>query len=303
MLHLPACQWLYSEHDAAVGYVAAVFEARRRWNFAGAGSDGVISYRMFLLFPLVVLRRLKSILLGVFAGEEIFSAAHSELVLPHRLINCGSHGRDGEPGFVNGSEVPHRQPDCGGGPVINSAAQQPLVDHKFLFSRMLLLMSILSGIGLSVPCLTAGAVGDGRIWHVLDRVRWAALAIMWERSLNYEDLPPFSQWLHRVVLNVLGESEFTFRVPTTLCYVLAIYVVTSSAAFSHTTFGGLVAIVTAWHPSRTSGSHVCPMLRCYSAVVGTVLSVCGALVKGPIRLFVGFLLDRRLYRIGVDFTI
>lgn len=85
LLHLPACQWLYSEHDAAVG----TLQRYTKRDVVGILQElglkvELITYRMFLLFPLVVLRRLKSILLGV---NKDVSAAHSELVLPHRLIN------------------------------------------------------------------------------------------------------------------------------------------------------------------------------------------------------------------------
>lgn len=129
----------------------------------------------------------------------------------------------------------------------NAAAQQPVVEPPF-YGRILLLISILSGIGLSVPCLTAGPLAMdeyGTYWIASD-----GPLTMWERSLNYENIPPFAPWLHRVILNVLGESEFTFRVPTTLCYVLAIYVsYLVGREFAGTTFGGLVALVTAWHPS------------------------------------------------------
>ena len=103
----------------------------------------------------------------------------------------------------------------------SSAAQQPVIEPPF-YGRMLLLISILSGIGLSVPCLTAGPLAMdeyGTYWIASD-----GPLTMWERSLNYENIPPLAPWLHRVILNVLGESELTFRVPTTLCYVLAIYV-------------------------------------------------------------------------------
>lgn len=85
LLHLPACQWLYSEHDAAVktqqrysrGDVARLLDE------LGLHCE-LLTYRMFLLLPLVVLRRLKSIVFGVSATSD---AAQSELVLPSRIIN------------------------------------------------------------------------------------------------------------------------------------------------------------------------------------------------------------------------
>ena len=85
LLHLPACQWLYSEHDAAVktqqrysrGDVARLIEE------LGLHCE-LLTYRMFLLFPLVVLRRLKSILYRL---STTSAAARSELVLPNGIIN------------------------------------------------------------------------------------------------------------------------------------------------------------------------------------------------------------------------
>jgi SAM-dependent methyltransferase len=86
LLHVPAYQWLYSDHDAAV-------HTRERYTVrqvrALLGSLGLsiecLSYRVCLLFPLVVLARLPSLL----RRRRGDGGAVSDLVLPPRWINAG----------------------------------------------------------------------------------------------------------------------------------------------------------------------------------------------------------------------
>lgn len=87
LLHLPAFNWLYSDHDVAV---------HTRWRYrrpevfrilSRLGLESVlVSYRMCLLFPLVVLTRLPSIfrLRGRYRSDE---HASSDLRVPARLIS------------------------------------------------------------------------------------------------------------------------------------------------------------------------------------------------------------------------
>jgi SAM-dependent methyltransferase len=85
LLHLPAFNWLYSRHDTAV-HTRSRFRRGEVVQLLEALSLRVelVTYRMFLLFPLVVLARLPSILRG---GDRNARTARSELQLPHRMIN------------------------------------------------------------------------------------------------------------------------------------------------------------------------------------------------------------------------
>lgn len=89
LLHLPAFNWLYSQHDAAVHtrHRFSKSEVVRLLDQLGLTTE-LITYRMFLLFPAVVVARLPSLLRGV--TDEC--AARSDLVLPSRLINATLNG-------------------------------------------------------------------------------------------------------------------------------------------------------------------------------------------------------------------
>jgi SAM-dependent methyltransferase len=85
LLHLPALNWLYSRHDAAV-HTRSRFRRGEVIQLLEALSLKVefVSYRMFLLFPLVVLARLPSILRG---GDREAHTARSDLQLPNQMLN------------------------------------------------------------------------------------------------------------------------------------------------------------------------------------------------------------------------
>jgi hypothetical protein len=85
LLHVPAYQWLYSDHDAAV-HTRERFTARQvRQLLTGLGLKiELLTYRVCLLFPLVVLRRLPSILRNRM-GET--SRPESDLTVPATWIN------------------------------------------------------------------------------------------------------------------------------------------------------------------------------------------------------------------------
>jgi SAM-dependent methyltransferase len=85
LLHLPAFRWLYSRHDVAV---------HTRHRFSSREVSELLTelglrielntYRMCFLFPLVVCRRLPSLLFGSpAAGADV----RSDLKIPHRVIN------------------------------------------------------------------------------------------------------------------------------------------------------------------------------------------------------------------------
>ena len=85
LLHLPAFNWLYSQHDVAV-------HTRHRFKKPEVATVlkelelniELITYRMFLLFPLVVLSRLPSIL---FANRTPSCDVKSDLELPNQMVN------------------------------------------------------------------------------------------------------------------------------------------------------------------------------------------------------------------------
>lgn len=85
LLHLPALQWLYSKHDVAVHTKHRFHrdEVRALLDRLGLHVE-VITYRMFLLLPLLVMSRLPSLLFGVSrAGDDV----QSDLPLPVAPVN------------------------------------------------------------------------------------------------------------------------------------------------------------------------------------------------------------------------
>lgn len=129
------------------------------------------------------------------------------------------------------------------------------------FGFWILLAAILSGVGLSIPLLTAGPLvldEYGTYWLADDRSPLS----LWERSLNYENIPPLSPWIHRLSLRWLGESEWSFRLPSAVWYVLAIgmsYLM--GREIRGPLHGGLCALVTAWHPTALGEVLIA---RCYA---------------------------------------
>ncbi len=126
---------------------------------------------------------------------------------------------------------------------------------------VLLVISILSGIGLSLPCLFAGplALDEYGTYWLAGRNNPKTL---WERSLNYENIPPLSPWLHRIFMDVLGESEFAFRLPSAVWFVTAIVAAWFlGKEVMGPAGGGLTALVVAWHPNALGEIRIA---RCYS---------------------------------------
>lgn len=85
LLHLPAYNWMKSRHDHAVHtrHRFTTSEARRMVGELGLKVE-FLSYRMFLLFPLVVCLRLPSIL---FKRLRQSQSRHSEIRLPPGIVN------------------------------------------------------------------------------------------------------------------------------------------------------------------------------------------------------------------------
>jgi 4-amino-4-deoxy-L-arabinose transferase-like glycosyltransferase len=85
---------------------------------------------------------------------------------------------------------------------------------------------------------------------------------LWQRSLNYENIPPLAPALDRLVMNLFGESEWSFRLSAAACFPLAILAsYFFGKEFRDPTFGGLCALVTAWNPLALGEIRIA---RCYS---------------------------------------
>ena len=85
LLHLPAMRWLYSRHDVAV-------HTKRRFSRAEVVSlfgeldlqIELLTYRMFLLFPVIVMARLPSLLCRTGIDQ---AAVRSDIALPTGPVN------------------------------------------------------------------------------------------------------------------------------------------------------------------------------------------------------------------------
>jgi hypothetical protein len=85
LLHVPAYDWLYSRHDVAVGTRQRFTAGQIRALLDELGlTRELLTYRMCLLFPLVVLSRLPSLLFGVRRSD---GTAESDLNLPPPWLN------------------------------------------------------------------------------------------------------------------------------------------------------------------------------------------------------------------------
>lgn len=90
ILHVPAYEWLRSGHDVAV-HTRERFTARQiRGLLADLGlHEERLTYRLCLLFPLLLLRRFPSILIRLMRGESggTGAAAASEVAMPPAWLN------------------------------------------------------------------------------------------------------------------------------------------------------------------------------------------------------------------------
>jgi hypothetical protein len=139
---------------------------------------------------------------------------------------------------------------------IQSPAEQRLAGS-------LLALAFLSGGVLMIPMLTAGALAldeYGTYWITGD----GPLTI-WQRSLDYENIPPLSPWVRRIFMLVLGESEFSFRLPAAVWFLMAIAMTyLLGKEFRSPLFGALCALVLAWNPTVLTEIS---FARCYSLTV------------------------------------
>lgn len=116
------------------------------------------------------------------------------------------------------------------------------------WGRGLLIAAIFSGIFLLMPLVTAGplALDEHVSYWMVSSDRPATIL---ERTLNYGAVPPLSTWVESAFLTAFGKSEFVFRLPSALCYLLAIgamYI--GGRHIAGPIPGGLGALVLAWYP-------------------------------------------------------
>lgn len=127
------------------------------------------------------------------------------------------------------------------------------------FAVSVLVVALVSCIGLMLPMLFAGPL-------VLDEygTYWIAgdgPLSLWERSLNYENIPPLAPAINRLFLRLFGESEFVFRLPSALCYVASIALIFQlGRRVKDADFGALLALILAWHPVLLDEVRIA---RCY----------------------------------------
>lgn len=106
LLNLPAFPWLYSAHDIAVGTRQRTTKAELRDYLQSLGLNVEwISYRVFVLFPAVVLMRLPSLL-----GRAPRPTAVSDVRATNRLLN---HGLAGLLSSENAAILHGFRPPCG----------------------------------------------------------------------------------------------------------------------------------------------------------------------------------------------
>lgn len=149
---------------------------------------------------------------------------------------------------------------------VSGSGERDLLD----IPNLLLLLAVASWCLLMWPLCTAGPLvldEHGSYWIIDSDLPGSSL----NRSLEYAAIPPLSSWLQEVFLNVLGKSEFAFRLPSALCALGAIVVCYLVGAASGCRLaGGLAACIIAWHPEAMDEVRIA---RCYGLVLllGAVL--------------------------------
>jgi len=130
--------------------------------------------------------------------------------------------------------------------------------------RCLLGLACLSAILLMWPMFAAGPLvldEHGSYWIVDSDLPGSS----WTRSLDYAAIPPLSGWMQGLFLTVFGKSELVFRLPSAVCYLLAVIVIYRVGAdLQDRILGGLAAVVLAWHPEALDEIRIA---RCYGLVL------------------------------------
>lgn len=129
-----------------------------------------------------------------------------------------------------------------------------------LSPALLLSFALVSGAALMIPTVFAGPLvldEHGTFWLVGENNP----GTLWERSLNYENIPPLAPWLQRQSCRLFGVSELSLRLPSILSYwlsILAAYWL--GRELLGPLGGGLAAVVMAWHPEAIGEIRIA---RCY----------------------------------------
>ncbi len=125
---------------------------------------------------------------------------------------------------------------------------------------LVLAAALLSGLLLMIPALRPVPLAMdeyGTYWIISD----ANPLTLMERSLQYENIPPLSPLIRQWMFAVLGESEFTFRLPSVIWYLLTIMTVyVLGRDLLGPWPGALAALVCAWHQNVLGEV---PIARCY----------------------------------------
>lgn len=124
----------------------------------------------------------------------------------------------------------------------------------------LVAFALLSGVGLMIPTVFAGPLvldEYGTYWLVGPENP----GTLWQRSLDYENIPPLSPYLQRLLCQTFGTSELSLRLLSMLSYWLAIVAVyLLGRDLLGRMQGGLAAVVLAWHPEALGEIRIA---RCY----------------------------------------
>jgi hypothetical protein len=125
---------------------------------------------------------------------------------------------------------------------------------------LVLAAALLSGLLLMIPALRPVPLAMdeyGTYWIMSDE---NPLTLM-ERSLKYENIPPLSPIIRRVFFSVFGQTEFAFRLPFVVWYLLTIGGVYLLGRELLGRFpGALAALVCAWHQNVLGEVRIA---RCY----------------------------------------
>lgn len=139
---------------------------------------------------------------------------------------------------------------------VTSETVQAPVDRS---PPIVLIAALVSCVALMLPMLLAGPL-------VLDEygTYWIAgdgPLTLWERSLDYENIPPLAPLINWIFFRIFGESEFVFRLPSALCYVVSVWLISRlGREIRNDRFGALLALVLAWHPVLLDEVRIA---RCY----------------------------------------
>lgn len=140
---------------------------------------------------------------------------------------------------------------------------------------IVLILALASCVGLMFPMLFAGPLAldeYGTYWIAGD-----GPLTLWERSVNYENIPPLAPFINWTFFRILGESEFVFRLPSALCYLGSVWMIARlGREVRDARFGALLALALAWHPVLLDEVRIA---RCYGLTLLLSIIVLWATVR------------------------